>query len=281
MLIRSVLFIVPVVVVLIIFPEGCGDMVVLPAVLAFHLSVVEVAEVWHDDGHWQWDSEHARYRTHGAHQLSPDRPRDHVPVAYGGHGHHSPPKRLGYAGEKCVVTVHLGEVRSAGKKYHPDEEEEDKECKFPQAGLQRLTKDLEAFGVTRKLEDPEDSYQPDNSDEGQGDGWWRAFVLGELCAHGDKKWQNGQEVDDVHDVLEEVYLARRADEAHDELKGEPADADGLDYEEWVLEGWELWRDLDGYVGDGRMRRRCVLLKEKVRRSGDSPFIYQKEDWENF
>lgn len=113
--------------------------------------------------------------------------------------------------------------------------------------------------MTRELKNPEDSHQPDDPDEGQGHGGLSAFVLGELRAQRDKKRQNGQEVDDVHDVFEEVDLAGSADEAHDQFEGEPADADRLHDEEGVLEGTERWWNQDGFVGDGGMRRGGELL----------------------
>lgn len=116
--------------------------------------------------------------------------------------------------------------------------------------------------MTRQLENPEDSHQPDNPDEGQRHRGWSTFVLGKLRAQRDKKRQNGQEVDDVHDVFEEVDLARGADEAHDEFKGEPADTDGLYDEEGILEGTERWWNQDGFVWDGGMRRGCVLLQDR-------------------
>lgn len=106
--------------------------------------------------------------------------------------------------------------------------------------------------MTRELEDPEDPDQPDDPDERQRHGRLRALVLGQLRAQGDKVGNDGKEVDGVHDVLEEVHLAWGAGEAHDELEGEPADADGLHDEEGVLEGGEAGRDGDGFIHHGRV-----------------------------
>ncbi len=243
----------------VVFPERRGDMVVLGSVLTLHLTVVEVAEIGHDDGHWQRDGEHAGDGAHGAHQLSPNRLRVHVPVADRRHGYHSPPERLRDAGERCVWTVHLSKVGGTRKEYDSDEEEEDEQGKLSEAGLQRLAQDLEALGVTRELEDPEDPHQPDDPDEGQGHGWLRTFVLGQLCAQCDEIGNDGEEVDGVHDVFEEVHLARSAGEAHDEFKGEPADADCLYDEEGVLEGGEARWDQDGFVRYGGVRYGGELL----------------------
>lgn len=232
---------------------------VLGGVLALHLAVVEIAEIGYDDGHRQRDGEHAGDGAHGAHQLSPNRLRVHVSVADCRHGYHSPPERLGDAGERCVGTVHFGKVGGTRKEYNSDEEEEDEQGELSEAGLQRLAQNLEAFGVARELEDPEDPHQPDDPDEGQGHGRLRAFVLGQLRAQGDEVGNDGEEVDGVHDVFEEVHLARCAGEAHDEFEGEPADADRLDNEEGVLEGGETRGDRDGFILYGGMRYGGKLL----------------------
>lgn len=234
-------------------------MIVLGGVFTLHLTVVEIAEIGHDDGHWQRDGEHAGDGTHGAHQLPPDRLRVHVPVADRRHGYHSPPERLGDAGERRFRAVRLGEVGGARKEYDSDEEEEDEQGKLSEAGLQRLAQDLEALGVTGELEDPEDSHQPDDPDEGQGHGWLRAFVLGQLRAQCDEIGNDGEEVDGVHDVFEEVHLARSTGEADNEFKGEPADADRLYDEEGVLEGGEARWDQDGFILYGGVRNGDELL----------------------
>ncbi len=116
--------------------------------------------------------------------------------------------------------------------------------------------------MTRELEDPEDPHQPDDPDEGQGHGRLCAFVLGQLRAQCDKIGNDGEEVDGIHDIFEEVYLARSASEAHDEFKGEPADADRLYDEEGVLEGSEARWDRDGFVCYSWVRYNRGLLQSK-------------------
>lgn len=113
--------------------------------------------------------------------------------------------------------------------------------------------------MTREFEDPEDPHQPDDPDESQGHGRLRTFVLGKLRAQSDEIGNDGEEVDGVHDVFEEVHLARGAREAHDEFKGEPADADRLYDEEGVLEGGEAGWDQDGFVRYGGVRYDGELL----------------------
>lgn len=241
------------------FPDRRGDMVVLGRVLALHLAVVEIAEVGHDDGNWQRDCEHAGDGAHGAHQLPSDRHRVHVPVADCRHGHDSPPECLRDAGERRVRTIHLCKVGGTRKDNDSDEEKEDEQGELSEAGLQRLAQDLKALGVTRELEDPEDSHQPDDPNQGQGHGGLRVLVLGKLRAQGDEIGNDGEEVDGVHDIFEEVHLARSAGEAHDELKGEPDDADGLYDKEGVLEGSEARWDQDGFVRYGGVRYGGELL----------------------
>jgi len=218
--------------------------------------VVEVAEVGHDDGHRQRDGEHAGYGAHRAHQLAPHRLRGHVPVAHRGHGDHRPPEGVRDADEVRVFVVGLGKVDGAGEEDDADEEEEDEQAQLAHAGPQCLTEDLEALRVARQLEDPEHPHQPDDSDDGQRRGRSGVVGLGQLGSQSDEKGQDGAEVDDVHDILEEVRLAGRASEAHEELEGEPADADGLHQEEGVLEN-TLW---EGHVLRYVLCLRVVLVK---------------------
>lgn len=259
----SFLILLLVIALSVLFPERCGDMLVLGSDFTLRLAVVEVAEVRHNDGHWQRDGEHAGNGAHGAHQLSPDRLGVHVPIANCRHRYHSPPECLRDAGKRCVRTVHLSEVGRTRKEYNSNKEEEDEQGKLSEAGLQRLAQNLEAFRVPREFEDPEDPHQPDDPDKGKGHRWLCPFVLGQLRAQCDKIGNDGEEVDGVHDVFEEVRLARGAGEAHDEFKGEPADADRLCDEEGVLKGGEARGDHDGFVRDGGMRYDGELLQNKV------------------
>lgn len=61
------------------------------------------------------------------------------------------------------------------------------------------------------------------------------MLLGENGAERDEVGYDGDDVDDVHDALEEDELERTAHEAHDELEREPDDAHGLDEEEGFVE----------------------------------------------
>lgn len=89
--------------------------------------------------------------------------------------------------------------------------------------------------MSRQLEDPEDPHQSDDPDDGQRRSWRGVVVFGQLGSQSDKIRQDGAEVDDVHDVLEEVDLAGTASKAHDELEGEPAYTYGLHHEEGIVE----------------------------------------------
>lgn len=144
-----------------------------------------------------------------------------------------------YADEICFVVVGFCKVDSAGEEDDADEQEENQEAELTHAGPQRLAKNLEALRVSRELEDPEDPHQSDNPDDGQGRSWRGVVVFDQLSPQSDKVRQDGAEIDDVHDVLEELSLAGTASKAHDELKGEPAYTHGLHYEERIVEN--TWR----------------------------------------
>lgn len=119
--------------------------------------------------------------------------------------------------------------------------------------------------MTRQLEDPENSHKPNDTDEGKRH--WRlcAFVFGQLCSESDEEGNDGEEVDDVHDIFAEDHFAGSAEEADNELKGEPANTDGLDDKERVLKRAEGRRDQDGFVGDGGVGDGGVLLWRKGKR----------------
>ncbi|CAM9194790.1 unnamed protein product [Lampetra planeri] len=60
------------------------------------------------------------------------------------------------AGEERLLLLGFGEVHGAGEEDDSDEEEEDEQPQLPHARLQGLTQDLQTFGVSGQLEDPED-----------------------------------------------------------------------------------------------------------------------------
>lgn len=143
--------------------------------------------------------------------------------------------------------ISLSKVDSTGEKDHSNEEKEDEEAQLSHAGFQSLSQNLQPLGVPGKLEDPEDSDQADDSEDGQGHGLLLAptpiaaatprllLLIGQFCAQGDEVGDNGHDVNDVHDVAGELRLAGAGEETHKELKGEPDDTSGLDDEEGVRE----------------------------------------------
>jgi len=233
------------------------------------LSVVEVVEVGHDDRDRQGDGEHTRDSTQGAHNLATNCHGIHVSIAHGGHGHHRPPKSIRDAGEQGVGVISLCKVDSTGEEDHPDEKEEYEEAQLPHAGLESLPQDLQPLGVPGELEDPEDSDQADDSEDGQGHGLLLApvvaaaprlllllLLLGQLGAQGDEVGDDGHDVDDVHDVTGELGFAGAGEEADEELEGEPDDAQGLDEEEGVgEEGAGAGSGAQGRRSPTRCRRR--------------------------
>lgn len=140
-----------------------------------------------------------------------------------------------YADKISFVMVSFSKVDGAGEEDDADEQEKDQEAQLAHAGPQRLAKNLESLRVSRQLEDPEDPHQSDDPDDGQRRSWRGVVVFGKLGSQSDKIRQDGAEVDDVHDVLEEVDLAGTASKAHDELEGEPAYTHSLHHEEGIVE----------------------------------------------
>jgi hypothetical protein len=83
------------------------------------------------------------------------------------------------------------------------------------------------------------------------------LLLGENSAKSDEIGYDGDNVDDIHDALEEDELERTANEAHDELEREPDDAHGLDEEERLVEMRYVVFD------DGEVRRVRLVQRGRV------------------
>ncbi len=90
-----------------------------------------------------------------------------------------------------------------------------------------------------------------------------ALLLRQLRAHCDEVRHDGHDVDDVHDGLGELRLARAREEAHEQLESEPNDTRGLDDEEGVGEG------------EGRPRRGAVVQPAGDRKLPLIPELWQR------
>jgi len=109
--------------------------------------------------------------------------------------------------------------------------EENEEAEFPHAGANRLAEDLQTLGVARQFEDSKDADEPHHSEDGERHGVAAAAgrPLG-VDEHGAERHvvgDDGDQVDDVHEVLEEDDVVRTGGEAQRELGREPDDADRL------------------------------------------------------
>ena len=137
--------------------------------------------------------------------------------------------------------IRLGEIHSAGKEDDPNEEEEDEKAQLPHAGSEGVAQDLQAFGVPGEFEDPEYSDQADDPEDGKGHGLLLLpvatplLLLGQIRAQSDEVRQNGDDVNDVHDVFEEKCLAGTSKAADHKLEGKPHNANCLHDEEGVVE----------------------------------------------
>ena len=83
-----------------------------------------------------------------------------------------------------------------------------------------------------QLEDAEDTDEADYTEDGKRHGLVVCLGLVDQERHeGDIVGHDGDQVDQVHEVLEEGHMVRAGGEPEDELGREPDDADGLDDEE--------------------------------------------------
>ncbi|KAJ3607553.1 hypothetical protein NHX12_024604 [Muraenolepis orangiensis] len=88
------------------------------------------------------------------------------------------------AGEGGPATVSLGKVDGTGEeeRQDSDEQEEDEQAQLPHASAEGPAQELEALRVAGQLEDPEDPYQADHTDDGQRGGRRHVVLLGQLGA---------------------------------------------------------------------------------------------------
>lgn len=119
----------------------------------------------------------------------------------------------------------LSVVNHGGEYEHTQRQEDDEQEEFIDAGPQRVAQDAQPYKVPRQLEDPKDSNKTHHAQEAQ-------HVAGGLGgqptqAHLQVERQNGHKVNDVEGVPDEDHLVRAADDAHQELKGEPDHTDAL------------------------------------------------------
>src|SRR6218665_2498766 len=210
-------------------------------VLAIILSIIEVVEVGHDDRHWQRYGQHAGDGTHRPDETTPRTGRCHVPVADRRHGNDGPPEGVWDALEgRLALGVRFGEEDGTREEDDADEEEEDEETELPHAGPDRLAEDLEALRVARQFEYPEDANESDDPEDGQRHGLVVGpGLVGDDSAEGDEVRNDGDDVDQVHEVLEEAEVLRRGGEPNEQLGREPDDADCLDDEERFAEVWNI------------------------------------------
>lgn len=101
-----------------------------------------------------------------------------------------------------------------------------------------------------QLKDAEDSHKPDYTKNGQRHGLIGAFILrtdgcswqvqgvllfGDYRCQRDEVWNDGDYIDNVHDVPEEIELVGTRQEAHGQLEREPNNTDGFDEEKRICD----------------------------------------------
>ncbi len=208
------------------------------------------AEVIDDDGHGHGYGQHAGEGTERTDQHPRPRLRVHVSVAQSGHGDHGPPEADGDVLEHGVVagcwvvgagSDPLGVVDHGGEDEDAQREEDNEQQELVSARSEGVSQYTQADEVPRQLEDPQDAHEADHAQKAQD--VFGGFGGESAQAHLQVKGQNGHEVYDVQDALDELQLVRAEGHAHQELEGEPQHADAL------------------HVGERRVRLDLVLLAE--------------------
>ena len=128
---------------------------------------------------------------------------------YRGHGDEGPPVGVHHGGEAglLVVLALLEDVGQRGEDEHPHGEEEHEQPELLVGVLQGEAEALQADRVAGQLEDAEDAHDAeelrDPPDLGQ-----LTDVRGVHQGDGGEVRKDGQQVDDVHQALDELDLAR-------------------------------------------------------------------------
>ncbi len=135
----------------------------------------------------------------------------------------------------------LGVVDHGGEDEDAQREEDNEQQELVSARSEGVSQYTQADEVPRQLEDPQDAHEADHAQKAQD--VFGGFGGESAQAHLQVKGQNGHEVYDVQDALDELQLVRAEGHAHQELQGEPQHADAL------------------HVGERRVRLDLVLLAE--------------------
>ena len=224
----------------------------LERLLAADLVLVELCEVVDDDGDGEGDDEDAADAAHQAHALAEEGGGHHVAVTHRGHGDGRPPEGGGDGGELGVGHLALREVAEGGEDEDAHGDEHEEEAELLVAVADGEAEALEAGGVSRQLQDPEDPHHAEDLHD-------PLDVLVLLLAQEgvlleeerDVVGEDGENVDDVEAALEEGPLVGGGQEPEDVLEGEPGDADGLHHGQGLvllprhvpllILGGELWK----------------------------------------
>lgn len=146
-----------------------------------------------------------------------------------------------------------------------DKQEKNEQSQFSHGGFQSAPENLQPLGMSGQFEYPEDPHEPDDSEYGQWHGLVGAFVLWVLrrlgqvhrgvLLLGDDRGQrdevryDGDNVNRVHHVLEEVQLVGTGEKPDGEFEREPYDTYGLYQEERVRDvGYLVLLDLRAVCG---------------------------------
>lgn len=154
-----------------------------------------------------------------------------------------------------------------------DKQEKNEQSQFSHGGFQSTPENLQPLGMSGQFEYPEDPHEPDDPEYGQRHGLVGALVLRVLRRLGqvhrgvlllgndrgqrDEVRYDGDDVDRVHHVLEEVQLIGTGEEPDGQFEREPHDAYGLDQEERVRDVGHLVL-LDLRAVGGRVEHLVVL-----------------------
>lgn len=193
--------------------------------------VIALQEAVVDEADWQRDQHDATHHTHPAQHSPRHRDGVHVTVAHRCHGDDHPPAGRGDAVvvlaaglEVQAVLQQLGQRAEDGRGHAHEHQQHDQ---LAAAVLQRQTQRLQAVEVARQLDEPEDARHAQHAQHDASALHLQTLTQQRRGSHRHVVRADGQEVDDVQWLADELTLVSGEQEAHNALCGEPADARGL------------------------------------------------------
>lgn len=136
----------------------------LQSLLPSHLILIELGKIVNNDRNGQRNYQNPTNTTHASYNFPQRRRRVNVAVTNGGHGDAGPPEGLGYTDEFGTGFLFFGEVSQTRENKNTHGQKQHQQAQLLVGVPESETQGLQTGGMTRQLEDPEDSHDTKHLD---------------------------------------------------------------------------------------------------------------------